>query len=84
MYRLSTTNYLVIRMRCGIRDTVGVQVGRGKGLAGWVGFERIAEIYGRIKNRTLRTEGYGTRPLPSKLLPVPFARKYTQVGLPEK
>ena len=52
-------------MRCGIRDTVGVQVGRGKGLAGWVGFERIAEIYGRIKNRTLRTEGYGTQKRPS-------------------
>jgi len=49
-----------------------------------MGFEKIVEICHKGQKPYLKTEGYGTRPLPSKLLPVPFARKYTQVGLPEK
>src|SRR6266850_7705615 len=65
MYRMSTTNDLVIRMGCGNGDTVGCKWGNGKGLReGW-GLEKVLEICRRVKNRTLKTEGYGTRTRPS-------------------
>jgi len=57
MYRLSTTNYSVIRMRCGIRDTVGRKLDNEKGLReGW-DFEKIVKICGRVKNGTLKNRG---------------------------
>src|SRR5882724_1851628 len=63
MYRLSTTNYLVIRMGCGNGDTVGRKWGNGKGLReGW-GLEKIVEICRRVKTVLLKPEG--TAPCPT-------------------
>src|SRR6266850_1283841 len=60
MYRMSTTNDLVIRTGCGIRDTVGRKWGNGKGLReGWE-LKNISILAPRIKNRTRPNRlGYG-------------------------
>src|SRR6267142_7079904 len=57
MYRMSTTNDLVIRMRCGNGNTVGCKLGNGKDLWEGRGFEKVEEICRRVENRTLKTEG---------------------------
>jgi hypothetical protein len=44
MYRMSTTNSLVIRTGCGNGDTVECKWGKGKGLREGQGFEKLLEI----------------------------------------
>jgi len=58
MYRMSTTNDLVIRMGCGNGDTVGRKWGNEKGLREGQGFEKFWKS-AEWKNRTLKTKGYG-------------------------
>ena len=49
MYRMSTTNESVIRMRCGNGDTVRCKWDNGKGLReGW-GLEKVLKICRRVK-----------------------------------
>jgi len=54
---MSTTNDLVIRMRCGNGDTVGRKWGNGKGLREGRGFEKVEEICRRVKNCKFREKG---------------------------
>src|SRR5882724_2907968 len=59
---MSTTNDLVIRMRCGNRDAVGRKWGNWKRLReGW-GLEKIVEICRRVKTVPLKPEGTAPGP----------------------
>jgi len=57
MYRMSTANYLVIRMRCGNGDTVGRKWGNGKGLQEDWALKKFWKSAGRSKTVPLRPKG---------------------------
>ena len=57
MYRMSTTNDLVIRMRCGNGDTVGRKWGNEKGLREGQGFEKFWKSAEGSKTVPLKPKG---------------------------